>query len=213
MSLAFFLPIAVALVLAGPRVLLAQDRPVLPPRLQPATRATIERLADSLARESLPTAPLYDKAAEGVLKGADDARVIAAVRGLAQRLRDGRALLGPAATAAELSAAASALHAGAPASSIQRLVEARNERSASGSSGSLGLPLVVLANLIGDGVPAPVAIESLTALMKRGVHDEELSGFRWSVARDIKGGKSPRDAATVVTARLLHAIDSRVKPP
>jgi hypothetical protein len=178
--------------------------------LQPAARTAIERLADSLSRESLPTAPLYDKAAEGVLKGADDTRIIAAVRGLAQRLRDARGLLGPNATEAELSAGASALHAGAAGAQIRRLVGARDERMA---GRSLGLPLVVLANLIADGVPAPVAIESLTTLMGRGARDDELSAFRWSVARDIEGGKSPRDAASLMTDRLLRAIDTRAKQP
>jgi hypothetical protein len=73
--------------------------------------------------------------------------------------------------------------------------------------------LVVLANLIADGVPAPVAAESLTALVNRGARDEDLTGFRWSVARDIEGGKSPRDAASIVTDRLLHSIDMRPKQP
>jgi hypothetical protein len=178
--------------------------------LRAATRTAIERLADSLARESLPTAPLYDKAAEGVLKGADDARILGAVRGLAQRLRDARVLLGSASTDAELTAGASALHAGAPQALIQRLVKARDERA---DSRSLAIPLVVLANLIADGVPAPVATESLAMLVNRGARDEDLTGFRWSVARDIQGGKSPRDAASLVIDRLLHTLDSRPNQP
>ncbi len=121
-----------------------------------------------------------------------------------------RTLLGPTSTDAELTAAASALHAGAPASLIRRIVEVRGERT---GDGSLGLPLVVLANLLGDGVPASVATESLFALIKRGARDDELSDFRWSVARDIKGGNSPRDAASAATEQLLHAIEARAKQP
>lgn len=206
-----FLWAATAVVLLAPPDLLpAQSRSELPPRLHPAARAAIERLADSLAHESLPTAPLFDKAAEGALKGADDARIVAAVRGLAQRLREARTLLGPNGTDAELAAGASALRAGAPPSLLRRLIETRDTRLA---GRPLDVSLVVLANLVADGVPAPVALESLTALMMRGIRDEELSGFRRSVARDIEGGQAPRDAASRVTERLLHAIDARSKQP
>jgi hypothetical protein len=195
---------------AAPRVLASQSRDELPARLQPVTRATIERLADSLAHESLPVEPLYDKAAEGVLKGADDARIVAAIRGLAQRLREARVLLGPAATDAELAAASSALHAGAAPALIRGLVTTRDDRL---PGRSLGLPLVVLANLIADGVPASVASESLTTLMVHGARDDELSAFRWSVARDIQGGTTPAAAASGVMARLRRTTGTGARQP
>jgi len=193
-----------------PRFLIGQSPTGLPQRLQPASRAVIERLADSLTRESLPTAPIYDKAAEGVLKGADDGRIIAAVRGLAQRLRDARTLLGAGAPEVELSAAASALHAGAPAATIKQMARARDERAA---GGSLAVPLVVLANLLTDGVPSSIASESLTALVERGARDEELTALRWTVARDIDAGKSPPEAASGGTHRLLQTIEARSRRP
>ena len=71
------------LLIVASRVLSAQGRADLPARLQPASRAAIVRLADSLAAERLPIAPVYDKAAEGALKGADDRRIVAAVREVA----------------------------------------------------------------------------------------------------------------------------------
>ena len=210
MTLVRLLVATATIVTLAPLTVAAQSRPELPARLQPASRAAIERLADSVARESLPVAPLYDKAAEGVLKGADDARIVAAVRGLAQRLREARTLLGPSATEAELAAGASALHAGVPQPMIRRIVEMRDQRA---SARSLGVPLVVLANLIADGVPAPVATESLTRLMQRGARDDELSAFRSGVVRDIEGGKSPGDATSAGTERLLRAIDTRARQP
>ena len=190
----------------GPRVLEAQNRADLPSRLQPASRAAIVRLADSLAAERLPTAPLYDKAQEGALKGADDKRIVAAVRALAQRLREARSLLGQSATDAELSAGASALYAGVDAARIRAVVDARDAHA---SGRPLAVSLVVLANLVADGVPASVAAESLTALLASGAGDEDLGAFRRSVARDIEGGSSPVDAASALTRRTLLTIEAR----
>jgi hypothetical protein len=195
---------------AAPHVLRAQNSADLPARLQPASRAAIVRLADSLAAERLPTAPVYDKAAEGALKGADDKRIIAAVRGLAQRLRDARTLLGQSASDAELSACASALYAGVEPARIRGLVGVRNERA---SGRTLEVSLVVLANLVADGVPASVAAESLTALLANGAGDEDLGAFRRNVARDIESGSSPGDAASALTRRALQTIEVRPRQP
>ena len=190
----------------APPVLGAQSRADLPARLQPASRAAIVRLADSLATERLPIAPIYDKAAEGALKGADDRRIVAAVRGLAQRLRESRTLLGQSATDAELSACASALYAGVDAARVRAVVDARNEHA---SRRTLEVSFVVLANLVSDGVPASVAAESVTALIASGAGDEDLGAFRRSVARDIEGGSSPVDAASAVTRLTLRTIELR----
>jgi hypothetical protein len=190
---------------AFPATIRAQTS-TLPSSLQPATRSAIERLADSVARDSLPVQPLYDKAAEGVLKGADDARILTAVRGLADRLREARVVLGPRATDAELTAGASALHAGATQASIRELAAARDGRA-------LAVPLAVLANLIADGVPARVASESVTNLVRHGAHDDELTALRLSIARDIERGASPDGAVAATTRRLLQTIDGRERTP
>jgi hypothetical protein len=198
------------LVSVAPQMLSAQRGADLPARLEPASRAAIVRLADSLAAEHLPTAPVYDKAAEGALKGADDRRIVAAVRGLAQRLREARTLLGQSATDAELAACASALYAGVDATRIRAVVDARNEHA---SGRPLDVSLVVLANLVADGVPASVAAESLTALLASGAGDEDLGAFRRNVARDIEGGSSPVDAASALTRRTLHTLEVRPRQP
>jgi hypothetical protein len=200
-----FLVLTVASELLG-----AQSRGELPARMQPAARATIVRLADSLVTERLPTAPLFDKAAEGALKGADDKRIVAAVRGLAQRLREARTLLGQVATDAELSACASALYAGVDAGRIRAVVDARNEHA---SGRPLEVSLVVLANLVADGVPSSLAAESVTALLAGGVRDADLGAFRRNVARDIEHGSSPVDAASALTKRALQAVELRPRQP
>src|SRR5256885_16093856 len=80
----------------------------LPPQLSAAARQAIARLGDSLRAVRLPDEPLYAKAAEGVLKGAEEARIVAVVRTLARELGEARSSLGDAADVAELVAGASA---------------------------------------------------------------------------------------------------------
>jgi hypothetical protein len=177
----------------------------LPDKLSPTTRAAIERLADSLAREGLPSYPLRDKAAEGALKGADDARILLAVSSLATRLRESRALLGNTARDDELIAASSALYAGVPSAGIARLVAAQQRRSGS-TTVSLSIPLTVLAELASSRVPSDVALSSVDALLARGARDADFGAFRLSVERDIRSGRSPRDAVSTSMQSTLRGI-------
>src|SRR6185369_10587917 len=93
----------------------------LPARLSADARATIERVIDSARVAGLPTAPLADKAAEGVLKGADDQRIVIAVRMLARELGEARGVVGATKDPGLLTATASALHAGALPADLRRL--------------------------------------------------------------------------------------------
>jgi hypothetical protein len=177
-----------------------------PDRLAPTTPASIERLADSLRSLGLPSRPLYAKAAEGVLKGADDARIMAAIRTLARELGEARAALGDESDEAELIAGASALHAGAPASTLRRLREGRGPRRA---RGALAVPLVVLADLASRGIPPAVAGASLEALAARNASDDQFTALRAAIERDIEAGRPPADAAAARTRALLGSIEAR----
>jgi hypothetical protein len=177
----------------------------LPDRLSAATRGAIERLADSLSREGLPSYSLRDKAAEGVLKGADDSRILLAVTSLAARLRESRALLGSAAHDEELIASSSALYAGVPGAGIAKLVSAQQRRSASTNS-SLSVPLTVLAELASARVPSDVALASVDAWLARGARDADFGAFRLSVERDIRSGRTPRDAVSTSMQSTLRGI-------
>jgi hypothetical protein len=178
----------------------------LPDRLAPTTRASIERLADSLRSVGLPAEPLYAKAAEGVLKGASDSRIIAAIRTLARELGEARAALGEESNDAELIAGASALHAGAPASTLRRLRESGGSRRA---KGALAVPLVVLADLASRGIPPSVAGASLEALAARNASDDQFTTLRAAIERDIEAGRPPVDATNARTRALLGSIEAR----
>lgn len=193
-------------VFAMSRTTLAQgvaDRAQLPERLSGDTRAAIRQLMDSMAGEALPARALRDKAAEGVLKGADDARILAAVRALAQRLRRARDVLGRAVEDDALLAASSALYAGVPPEAIARVTAVqRRQRDVV----SLGASLTVLSELVTARVPVDVAVSSLDTLLARGAGDEELRAFRTGIDRDIRNGEAPRAAAEAGVRQVLRGL-------
>jgi hypothetical protein len=182
--------------------------------LSATSQASIRALVDSLRSERLPASALIDKAAEGALKGADDRRIIDAVRALAQRLRTSRTLLGATASDDELLASASAIFAGVPDASIARLARAhrtRHERDVRDGRGSLSAALSIVAELASASVPPDLALSSVDALLTRGARDTDLSAFRNAVDRELRGGVAPREATNTGLQRTLREL-GRVPP-
>ena len=159
-------------------------------RLDERTRAAVAALADSARLEGLPADPLVNKALEGASKGADGARIIAAVRALSGDLARARGALGPAASDLELVAGAAALRAGASPAILSRL-------RADYPRALLAVPLAVMADLVARGVPADTATRSVVALVRAGAREAELVAFRQGVERDIALG-APAGAAAAV---------------
>ena len=162
-------------------------------RVDDATRAAVAAVVDSSRSAGVPAVPLVNKALEGASKGADGARIVAAVRALAADLGRARAALGPAASDPELVAGGAAVRAGVSPAFIGTL-RARYPRE------PLMVPLAVMADLVARGVPADTAAESVASLMREGVRDADLVAFRQSVERDIALGAPAGGAAAV---RLL----------
>ncbi len=159
-------------------------------RLDERTRAAVVALADSARRDGLPDAPLVNKALEGASKGADGARIVAAVRALRADLARARAALGRDASDLEVVAGASALRAGA-APEVLADLRARYPRA------PLAVPLAVMADLVSRGVPPDTATRSVVALVRAGAREAELVAFRQGVERDITLG-APAGAAAAV---------------
>jgi hypothetical protein len=196
--------IVVLLLCAAPWLPLAAQE--LPASLSPATRQAIVQLSDSLRGARLPGDPLYSKAAEGVLKGADDARILAAVRTLARELGEAREALGTTSDEAELVAGASALHVGAPPAALRRLREASRS---DGRSGSLATPLVVLADLLLRGVPTPAASGAIDSLVVRRAQPVDFAALRAGIERDIQAGRRPEEAVTARVRAVLLGLERR----
>jgi hypothetical protein len=182
------------------------------PKLPPAVEAAVNRIADSARTRGLPTDPLYAKAAEGVLKGADASRILDAVRGLAHDLDGARQALGTAASTAELVAAASLLHAGMTPAQLTRLTRAAGDRP---NPDQLVMPFVVLADLVARHVSADVALSSIESLVSRGAPDAQFANLRVAVERDIASGQRPDAAVQTRSAAVLRTLEPRpgARPP
>jgi hypothetical protein len=180
------------------------SRAPLPARLGTETRAAIERLIDSVGATGLPTSSLADKAAEGVLKGADDRRILAAVQSLARELGDARAVLGGRTEPALLTATASALHAGVATADVRRLVRST---AAGADEPGLGIALVTLVDLVAKRVPASVATESLGELLGRRAPESQYVALRSEVEQDILDGRAPEAAMTARTRAHVRLLD------
>ena len=170
-------------------------------RLAPGTRAVVAHLVDSARAAGLPWEAVSAKAAEGALKGAEDARIVAALRTLVAELSSARAALGPAAPASDVVAGASALHAGVPAGELRRLAR---ERDAGAHPRALATPLVVLADLVTRRVPPAAAAEAVSALVRRGAADADFAALRAGVERDILAGEAPQAAARARARVILE---------
>lgn len=176
----------------------------------PSLRERVERIADSAKAQRLPTEPLYSKAAEGVLKGADESRIVQAVSGLARDLRDARSALGAAAADAELVAAASVIHSGMDVPTLRKFFGKREGRP---QGESFVMPLVVLSDLLARHVTQDVAMSSLSNLLEHGAKDAELTNLRRDIERDISGGQAPDVAARVRTDAALATAGRGVRRP
>jgi hypothetical protein len=161
----------------------------LPETLSRDTRDSLHAIIGQSAAARLPTEPLFAKAAEGVLKRATDARILAAVRSLAHALADARAQLPNGAAAGTVVAAASAIQAG-----VDLGVIARYAAVSKGSDADLAVAYVTLADLIASSVPIGAATASVERLLRTGVADSELAAFRAAIARDIQNGSRPEEA-------------------
>ena len=160
-------------------------------RVPEPARAQLDATLVSARADGLPTEPLVDRALEGAVKGARSELIVAAVNRLLDELRQARQAFGGHASAAELTAGASALRAGASRADLARLRKLRPESP-------LTIPAGVLADLVAAGVPADTGIAAVLALASNAA-DADYIIFRRNVERDIAQGASP---AASVGARL-----------
>jgi hypothetical protein len=194
----------------------AQAANVLPQRLAPDVRATIERLMDSVRAAGLPTSPLADKAAEGVLKGADDQRILVAVRMLTRELGEARTILGSTNDAALLSAMASALHAGAAPAELRRIARPSGN---SPDAHTLATALVTLVDLVAKRIPPLSATNAVNELLRRRATDDQFVVLRSEVEQDIRGGVEPEAALTKRIRAHVELLETvplsgrTIKPP
>lgn len=167
----------------------AHAQQALPEKLSRETRDSLAVVIAQAKSAGLPADALYAKAAEGVLKRADDARILLAVRNLSRTMADARAALPSGSAASTIVAAANALQAG-----VERDVIVRYAAVARSREVDLSVAFVTLADLIASNVPRTAASRSVEELLRHGVRDAELASFRAGVIGDIQAGSTPEDA-------------------
>ena len=175
-----------------------------PRSLTGETRVVLTRIADSARIMNLPVDAIVAKAAEGVLKGADDARIIRAARTLLEELTAARAALPAGASPTVLNAAASALHARVPMPTLSKIVAAGGA-----SETELAVGLVAVADLAASGVPPADAGGAIIELLRRRAPESDIAALRTSVARDIAAGSAPGSALGSRMDRLLRTLERR----
>jgi len=180
----------------------AQD-PRIKTRIDATSEAAILAIVDSARAQGIPVEPLMEKVYEGLGKGADGPRIVIAVRAFAQEMASVHKVLGTVASAGEIKAAASAMHAGVPA------VELGKMKKQGGLSRSLTLPFTVLADIVSRGVPVQTAANAVRALVGAGAKDAELSTFQRNVRVDIEQGAPPAAAAETRAKGATAKPDSR----
>jgi hypothetical protein len=166
----------------------AQDPRVLP-RLDAPSHAAIAAVLDSAKAQGIPIEPLMEKMYEGIGKGADGPRIVSAVRSLALEMASAHQAMGTVASADEIKAAASAMHAGVPAVELGKL------KKQSGLRRSLTLPFTVLADIVSRGVPVSTAANAIRSLVGAGAKDKDINDFQRNVKVDIEQGAPPAAAA------------------
>jgi hypothetical protein len=181
--------IALALGCAALAPASAQD-PRIGTRLDAPTRAALFAIVDSARAQGIPDAPLMEKVYEGIGKGADGPRIVAAVRSLALEMANAHRALGTVASADEIKAAASAMHAGVPAVELGKM-----KKQSGGLRRSLALPFIVLTDIVSRGVPVTTAANAIRSLVGAGARDEDINKFQRDVKVDIDQGASPAAAA------------------
>ena len=172
-------------------------------RVDDTTRQQVLAQVDSARRDGLPYEKLVDRALEGASKRAPGPRITGAVRELRLALGDARLALGRDASAVELEAGASALQARVAPRVLAGLRRARPD-------GSLTVPLVVLTDLVADGVPVDAAARTVIALAQ--AEDAALVAYQHEVERDISIGAVPAAAASLRAGPLVRTLESTPAP-
>jgi hypothetical protein len=170
-------------------------------RASASLKAQVTTLADSLTGAGLPSAPIIDKTLEGISKGANEQRIMIAVRAVASDLGRARRALGPSSDN-ELAAAVAVLRAGSSPTDLAKIRKELPGRS-------LVVPLSVLASFLVDGTPSSSAMLAVVTTARQ-ASDANLLAYGRAVSRDIASGVTPLTA--ISTARQSGMSFSDVHP-
>jgi len=171
-------------------------------RFDTLTLLSLRSQLEIAVENGLPTAPLINLALEGSARRAGGAKILQVVRDHMAAMSHARDVLGAKSSADELDAGARALRAGID---MRTLSSIRDTRQIGGAV----IPLTVLTDIVGRGVPEREARDAVAAIAKMPTSDEALRGLQLTVAKNtIRGPGMAVDAMN----RYLRATISGANP-
>ncbi len=193
----------VAFLAAGStNALLGQDQAArLREAYSPEAAAQIEAVVEAARSNGVPVAPLYDKAIEGAAKNIPAARVMPALRELSGRMQRAQNLLGGTRELAWVVAGADALLKGVQGDALTLIGQDAGSRTP--------MALVVMSDLVEDGVPAGRAMEVMREALVRTTGDEGLQDVTTQLRRLVRDGALARDAAGEVLRAMRDGVPLR----
>ena len=165
--------------------------------LSPTVFGEVEALAIQADRDGIPSAPLFNKALEGMAKGVPAERLVPAVNAYAARLRVAHRAFGSSSSPSLVTAGADALQRGVEAEALGRL-----GRGEGGGPGPSPMAVLVLADLVEAGVPADRALGVLQEALRMRAREQQMLGIPGQVRQLMRQGQSPQEAADRVRRAL-----------
>lgn len=183
----------------APLPLRAQDSTPFDAIGDESTRSALRTIVADAAARGLPTAPLVTKVREGIAKKASPDRIRNATAMLADRLAVAEGAIRPARSADELAAAADALQAGIPVSTLREMRQLWPAKP-------LTVPLGVLAEMVTSGVSRPIATRRVRELLVKGASTAQLASLGSTVRDDISAGLAPDAAMELRSKGVLQLL-------
>ena len=168
-------------------------RQALPPELFQEVSA----LAAQAEGEGIPSDPLFNKALEGMAKRVPAEQLLPAVNRYAFRLREANGAFGEFANGPLTVAGADALQRGVEVDALRRL-----GRGEGGGPGPSPMAVLVLADLVEDGVPVERALGVVDEALRMRAREQQMLGIPAQVRQLMRQGQSPQDAAEQVRRAL-----------
>lgn len=199
-AVTLFLTLTLALTASSP--LLAQPSSPFDAIADDAARGAIRTIIADAAERGLPTAPLVTKVREGLAKKASPDRIRYATAQLLDRLAIASGAIAPTRSSDELTAAADALQAGIPVSTLR-------DMRALWPARPLTVPLGVLSEMVANGVSRAVATRRVRELLVKGANTTQFAALGTSVRSDIAAGLAPDAAMELRSKGVLSLIESQ----
>lgn len=190
--LTLFLSLAAGTLLSAQETARERARETLPPGLF----GEVDALATGAEREGIPSDPIFNKALEGAAKRVPPDQLLPAVNRYVFRLREARGAFGAEAPPPLVIAGADALQRGVEADALRQL--GRGE----GGPGPSPMAVLVLAELVEEGVPTDRALGVLGEALRLRARDQEMLGIPGQVRQLMRQGQSPQEAADQIRRAL-----------